>query len=60
MDFKVGLCLALRRLGFAELRVFSQVIVVKFLNEGLVCRFGYDTFFFENGKDTHGLAIDKA
>ena len=55
MDIEVRFGFAFAGLGFAELRMFAQMVVVEFLHEGLIGRFGNDTFFFKNGKDTHGL-----
>ena len=58
MNFEVRFGFVLRWFWFAELRMFTQVIVVELLDEGLVCRFGYNTFFFENRQNTHGLDND--
>ena len=55
MDFEVRLGFVLRWFGFAELWMFTQVVVVELLDECLVGCFGDDTFFFENGENTHGL-----
>ena len=56
MDLEMSFGFAFARLGFAELRMFAQMIVVEFLHEGLVTGFGNDTFFFQDGENAHGLS----
>ena len=55
VNVEVSFGFSFARLGFTELWMFTQVIVVELLNEGLVRGFGYDTFFFQNGQNSHGL-----